>query len=519
MTDWGWATPAHLDALTDTLTLADGGDSRTITAPATGDTLGEVPTATETDVERAIETARDAQREWADHPVSERVARLSRFHDIVLDRCSDLADVVQAETGKARRDAHEEVLDVALNARYYANRASDLLSPKRRRGAFPLLTKTVEYRRPHGVVGLITPWNYPLTLAISDAIPALLAGNAVVLKPDESTPYSALLGRRLLREAGIPSGLFQVCPGPGEVLGDPLIEGSGFVGFTGSTEVGRTVAARAGRHLTPCSLELGGNNPLVVLDDVDTRAAVRGTVRTCFANAGQLCISVERAYVHESVYDDYLDALVQAVSDLRLGTGANWGYDVGSLTPEGHVDAVHAYVEDARAAGATVHVGGEPRPDIGPNHYEPTVLDDTTPDMALHAAETFGPLLALHRVSSAREAVDLANDSAYGLNAVVFAGDTDRGERVARHLECGTVNVNDAYHASWASIDAPMGGMKDSGLGRRHGREGMTKYTESQTVATQRGIPVVTDRVSDRAWSRGMALALRFQKAVSGWRR
>lgn len=519
MTDWGWATPGHLDDLTSAVTTAGDREMRLIHAPATGTELGTVPTVTIGDVERAVDAARAAQESWADRQLADRVAVVSRLHDLVLDRASGLVDVVQAETGKARRDAFEEVLDVAMNARYYANRADDLLAPKRRRGAFPILTKTVEYRRPHGVVGLITPWNYPLTLGISDAIPALLAGNAVVLKPDESTPYSALFGKRLLRQAGLPGDVFQVCPGPGEELGDPLIAGSDFVGFTGSTTVGRRVAERAGRQLTPCSLELGGNNPLLVLDDADPRRAARGSVRTSFANAGQLCISIERAYVHEAVYDDYLDALGTETRSLRLGSGAHWGYDVGSLTPAGHVDAIHTYVEDARAAGATVHVGGEPRPDVGPNHYEPTVLDDVTADMALHEEETFGPVLAVHPVDSAREAVDLANDSEYGLNAVVFTGDDDRGERVARELDCGTVSVNDAYHASWASIDAPMGGMKASGIGRRHGREGMSKYTQSQTVATQRGTPIVPDEVPARWWAKGMSVALRLQKTLSGWRR
>lgn len=519
MTDWGWATPEHLDALVSGVATSGDRDTRTITAPATGETLGAVSTATVGDVEAAIESARETQRAWADRGIDERVSVLANFHDLVLDRASALADVVQAETGKARRDAYEEVLDVAMNARYYANRAEDLLSPRRRRGAVPLLTKTVEHRRPYGVVGLISPWNYPLTLAISDAIPALLAGNTVVLKPDESTPYSALLGVRLLQHAGLPPDAFQICPGRGKSLGDPLIEGSDFVGFTGSTAVGRSVAERAGRHLTPCSLELGGHNPLVVLDDVDPAEAARATVRASFANAGQLCISVERAYVHEAVYDDYLHALVAETEALRLGTGANWGYDVGSLTSAGHVDAIHEYVEDAEAAGATVHTGGSPRPDLGPNHYEPTILDDVRPEMAFHDEETFGPLVGLHSVSSAREAVDRANDTEYGLNAVVLTGDDRHGERVAAQLDCGTVNVNDAYHATWASIDAPMGGMKDSGLGRRHGREGMLKYTESQTVATQRGSPVVPDSVPARWWARGMTAALRFQKLISGWRR
>jgi len=520
MTDWGWATPDNLrDLATDAAAPSDG-DPRTIRAPATGDTLGTVPTATPAAVTTTSATARDAQVDWAERSIDERVEIVARFHDLVLDRRGDLADVVQAETGKARRDAMEEVLDVAINARYYANRADSLLTPDRRRGALPLLTKTREHHQPLGVVALITPWNYPLTLAISDAIPALLAGNTVVLKPDESTPYSALLGVRLLREAGLPADAFYVTPGPGETLGDPLIEESDFVGFTGSTAVGRSVAERAGRELTPCSLELGGKNPLLVLDDVDVDDATEPAVRSCFANAGQLCVSTERAYVHDAVYDEFLDAFATAASELRLGTGTSWAYDVGSLTPVGHADAVHEAVEGAVDAGAEVVVGGRKRPDVGPNVYEPTVLTDVPRDAQINVAETFGPVVAVHRVDTVQEALDRGNDSPYGLHATVLAGDADRGERVATHLDCGTVSVNDAYPATWASVDAPMGGTKDSGLGRRHGSDGLLKYTDAQTVSVQRGPTIGPgDRLSAKAWSGLMTRALRFQKTISGWRR
>lgn len=522
MTDWGWATPDRLDALAATAAVdaTSARDTRTVTAPATGDPIGEVPTATTDDIEAATADARSAQRTWADRAVADRVAAVSRFHDLVLDRRADLADVVQAETGKARQDAIEEVLDVAVNARYYANVADSLLSTDRRRGALPLLTKTVEHHHPHGVVGVITPWNYPFTLAISDAIPALLAGNTVVLKPDASTPFSALFGSHLLHEAGIPDDVFQVCPGPGETLGDPLIEGSDFVGFTGSTAVGRSVAERAGRQLTPCSLELGGKNPLLVLDDVDVDDAVDPAVQSCFSNAGQLCVSTERAYVHDAVYDAFLETFVDATQRLTIGSGPHWGYDVGSLTPGGHAAEIHEFVEDARDAGATVETGGRTRPDVGPNVYEPTILTDVPRDAPINTTETFGPIVAVHRVDSVREAIDRANDSPYGLHASVFAGADHRGERVARRLECGTVSVNDAYPATWASVDAPMGGTKDSGLGRRHGREGLLKYTEAQTVATQRGPPIGPgDHLSAERWSGLMTRAIRLQKALSGWRR
>lgn len=519
MTDWGWATSAQLDALTTGVTTTGDRDTRNVRAPATGNALGDVASCTPSDIETAIERAREAQRTWNERPIDQRIECISRLHDIVLDRRADLTDLVQAETGKARRDAFEEILDVAITARYYANHAADLLATDRRRGALPVLTKTRAHHHPLGVVGLITPWNYPLTLPISDAIPALLAGNTVVVKPDQSTPFSALIGKQLLEEAGVPGDVFQVCPGPGATLGDSLIEGADYIGFTGSTAVGRSVAERAGRQLTPLSLELGGKNPLLVLDDADVQASAEGAVRSCFANAGQLCVSTERAYVHDAIYDDFLDAFIAETRELEFGVGAHWGYDVGSLTPTGHADEIHEIVQTADREGATVRTGGQQRPDIGPNVYEPTILTDVPRDAAVNVEESFGPVVAVHRVDDAKTALEHANDSPYGLHGVVFAGDTDRGGALARHLECGTVSVNDAYPATWASIDAPMGGMNESGLGRRHGRQGLLKYTESQTVSTQRGHPIAPGRLAAETWANFMSKALRAQNVASRWRR
>jgi succinate-semialdehyde dehydrogenase/glutarate-semialdehyde dehydrogenase len=451
--------------------------------------------------------------------VSDRAAVLSRYHDAVLSHREELLDLMQLESGKARQDALEELLDVAMNARYYASEGPGMLTSERRRGALPLLTKTVEHRHPVGVVGVISPWNYPLTLAVSDALPALLAGNAVVLKPDEHTPFTALRAVELLRETGLPDDLFQVVTGRGPELGEPLISSVDFLQFTGSSEVGRIVAAQAGEHLIDCSLELGGKNPMLVLPDADVAKAAEGAVRGSFTTAGQLCISFERIYVHESVFDDFCEEFVERTRRLELGSAYDYGPDVGSMLSAEQIDKTERHVEDALSTGATLLTGGRRRPDLGPHFFEPTILTDVPESATLSDEETFGPVTAVYPVASTDEAVARANDSDYGLNAAVWTEDTAVGESVARRIDCGTVNVNEAYAATWASIDAPMGGMDDSGLGRRHGEHGLTKFTESQTVSTQRVVPFATPRrVPGWLWERFMVANLRGLKRVAGLR-
>ncbi|KAB1187965.1 MULTISPECIES: succinic semialdehyde dehydrogenase [Haloferax] len=505
----------RLDELARLVSPLDDRPDLPVRAPYDDSVVGEVPLCTPDDVRAAVSDARTAGTEWATWPIEDRVAVFSRFHDALLDRRESLLDVIQTETGKARADALEEVLDAAATARYYANHADRALTSKQRTGAIPLLTKAVEHHHPVGVVGIISPWNYPLSLSVSESIPALLAGNAIVLKPDEGTPFTALWALELLRECGLPEDVFQVVTGEGPTLGDPLIEGVDYVSFTGSTDVGRIVAETAGRHLTACSLELGGKNPLLVLDDADVEKAARGAVRGCFANAGQLCISLERIYVHEAVADDFRDALVRETRGLTLDAGYDYDHDVGSLLDRELLEKVESHVEDAVEKGATVLTGGRARPDLGPYFYEPTIVTDVTPEMTLADEETFGPVVSLYEVESVSEAIERANDSAYGLNASVWTERTQRGEQVAARLEVGTVNVNEAYAAAWASIDAPMGGMKASGIGRRHGRHGLLKYTESQTVATQRLGLLSPPKRGKQVWAEGATLGLRVWKRIS----
>lgn len=489
------ATPPHgydgpaLSGLADDAPT-DSDETLAVTAPFTGDVVGAVPACTPEDVREAAERARTAQQAWADRPISERTAAIERFASLVEDRRSDLLALIQVESGKARYDAHEEVLDVRLTAGHYADRAEAYLAPERKSGAVPLLTQVQQHRDPYGVVGFITPWNYPLTLAVSDALPALLAGNAVLIKPAEQTPHTALFVARLLRKAGVPADCFQVLPGEGERLGESLIEAVDAFSFTGSTAVGREVAAHAGRELVPTTLELGGNGPMIVRADAPTQRTVTGAVQGGFASAGQLCIATERIYVHESRYERFCDSLVERVRDLNLGTDFAYSTDVGSLISETHLEKVKSHVDSAVDAGATLLTGGRHRPDVGPSVYEPTVLTDVPDDTAVACEETFGPVVTVTPVADDEEALERANDGPYGLHGSVWTGDPATGRDVARRLDCGTVCVNDSYISMWASTDAPMGGRNDSGIGRRHGDEGFEKYTRTQSVAVQRGHPI-----------------------------
>lgn len=523
-------TWARLDELAARIDVAEGGrgeedeeggeETLAVEAPFTGAVIGHVPAGTPADVREAVATSRAAAEAWADRPVAERATVVGRVGDRLLEPAvrREFLDLLQLETGKARTDALEELLDVGLNADYYADVAPDVLEPTRRAG-IPGLTRTVERRHPHGVVGVILPWNYPLTLALSDALPALAAGNGVVFKPAESTPYATLRAVELLEACGVPPGLVGVVTGRGTAVGDTLVERADFVQFTGSTAVGREVAAAAGRHLTPASVELGGKNPAVVLGDVldgggvastvrpasgvDVRTAARGVAAGAFANTGQLCVSIERVYVESPAYEPFLAALVRRTRGLTVGAGYDYAPDVGSLQNEAQLERVATAVEEAVAAGASLVTGGRRRPDVGPYAYEPTVLTDVPADADVATEETFGPVVAVSPVADADEAVDRANDTRYGLHASVWTGNPDRGERLAARLEAGTVGVNDAYRAVWSSTDAPMGGWKDSGLGRRHGRAGLRKYTESQSVARHRGPPLVEP---DADWLRGSPL-------------
>jgi succinate-semialdehyde dehydrogenase / glutarate-semialdehyde dehydrogenase len=455
-------------------------------APFTAAPLAALPQSAESQMDAVFAAAREAQPQWAAMSARSRAAILLRFHDLVLASREVSLDIVQWETGKARSHAAEEWLDVGINARYYARIAPSALTPSRRAGALPLVVGAYVVHHPKGVVGVVSPWNYPLTMAVSDALPALVAGNTVVLRPDNKSALSALWLVSLLRRAGLPRDVLQVVLGEGPTIGAAVVDRADHVMFTGSTVVGRDVAARCAARLVSSSLELGGKNPMVILADADIDRAVEIAVRSSTASAGQLCVSIERILVHVSIYEEFLSRFIAAMKSVRMQASFSWDVDMGSLISAEQLERVSGKVHRAIASGARLACGGRARPDIGPFFYEPTVLLDAPLDSEIWREETFGPVVTVHPFSSDVEAVALANDSEYGLNASVVTRSLHRGRRVGAQIKCGTVNINEGYAAAWGSVDAPMGGMKASGLGRRHGVEGLLRVTEPQTIATQR---------------------------------
>jgi succinate-semialdehyde dehydrogenase / glutarate-semialdehyde dehydrogenase len=498
---------------------AEHGATLPITAPFTGELLARIPAGGEADVREAVGRARDAQPAWAAADVRKRARVLLAFHDLLLERQREVLDLLQLETGKARLHAFEEVADCANVARYYGVRAASLLRPRARRGVVPVLTSVREFRHPVGVVGFIVPWNYPLTLLVTDALAAVVAGNAAVLRPDPQTSLTALWALETLRAAGLPHDVVTIVTGEGPAIGPPLAAAVDFLMFTGSTATGRLVAQQAAARLIGTSLELGGKNPMIVREDADLDAAVRGAVRDCFVGAGQVCVSIERIYVARSAFEAFVRRFVARTSALRLSAALDWSGDVGSLASRRQLDAVTRHVGDARRKGAQVLAGGRPRPDVGPLFYEPTILAGVTRGMLAHAEETFGPVVAVYPAESDEAAIAAANETPFGLTASIWTRDTAAGLAMARRVRAGSVNINEAYPATWGSVDAPIGGMKESGIGRRHGREGLLKFTEPQTVAMQRLVTLApTPRLGSEGYARLVTRALGMLRRLPGLR-
>ena len=492
-----------------------GAEQHAAVSPNDGIPLPGAPKSTTANVELAAQLARVALVPWQDTSIRDRAAIIRRFHDIVLREQDAVLDLIQRETGKARAHAVEEVMHVAISSRFYAHSAKKFLRTRREVGAFPGATKTRVTHQPKGVVGVISPWNYPFSLAICDAIPALLSGNAVIMKPDSQTVWTALWTVEKMYEAGLPENLLQVVVGDGPVVGGALIDNVDYICFTGSTSTGRTVGAQAGSRLIGSSLELGGKNAMIVCPDADLPTAVEVAVRACFASAGQLCVSTERIYVQREIADDFLGAFVKATKELELGSQVGWGYDVGSLISEDALRRVGNAVNEAFAAGARVVAGGNARPDIGPFVFEPTILINTHDGMRIVREETFGPVVSVMIYDEVDEAIERANRSPYGLHSVVITSDALEGERIAGLLRTGSVTINDSYAASFGSLAAPMGGMKDSGVGRRHGKEGMLRFTESQTVSRQRFLRTGPNfGLDEQDWAKLMTATLRLLKAL-----
>jgi acyl-CoA reductase-like NAD-dependent aldehyde dehydrogenase len=453
--------------------------------PATGDVLATVPVDPPASVAATVARVRASQPEWEELGIEGRYRWLGRLRDWLLDNGERVLDTMQAETGKVRADASNEPVYLADLINFYGTKGGRFIGEERVRAHTPLLAGKrlrVQYR-PHPVVGIISPWNFPLMLALGDAIPALQAGAAVVIKPSEFTPLGlAEVVRAWKREIGGPDVLDCV-QGSGET-GGALVDAVDFVQFTGSDRTGRKVMARAAETLTPVSLELGGKDPMIVLSDADLGRAANAAAWGGMMNAGQICMSVERIYVEEPVYDEFVAKLTAAVRKLRQGAdGRGFGKDVGAMTSPNQTAIVEEHVGEALAAGATALTGG--RRVEGPGDYfEPTVLVGVDHSMKVMRDETFGPVVGVMKVADAEEALRLANDSRYGLSGSVF-GKRERAERVARRVECGAVNVNDVL-VNYLASDVPMGGWKQSGIGYRHGAPGIRKYCRTESVVIAR---------------------------------
>jgi acyl-CoA reductase-like NAD-dependent aldehyde dehydrogenase len=448
----------------------------------TGEVWASYPPTEPAEVAAAVERARAAQQSWAAMELRARARVLDRFRRLIAERKDEMAELIVRENGKPRNEALLEVLLAAEFARYYARNAQRILAARRFRSTVLALWRKrirVEYE-PWGVVGAITPWNYPLLLSSGLVLPALIAGNAVLLKPSEYTPSSAVRLGELLREAGVPDDVLQVVPGDAVTGASLLDAGVDKIFLIGSIAAGRSVARQAAETLTPCVLELGGSDPAIVLEDANLETAAQGIVWSRFSNAGQTCVATKRVYVVEEVYESFLAEIRRIVEGLEVGYEGN----VGALIRPVQHDAITRQYRDALDRGATIAAQANPRLD-DPRFFPPTVLRDVTTEMQVLRDETFGPLLPVVSVRDAEEAVRLANATRFGLSASIWSRDTARALELARRLDCGTVGINDSVIVA-AAPDVPHGGMKQSGLGRSHGEEGLLECVRTKAFVIDR---------------------------------
>jgi acyl-CoA reductase-like NAD-dependent aldehyde dehydrogenase len=454
------------------------------TNPATGEVLAELDCAGPTEVHAAVARAHAAQPDWNAWGIRNRVRTLRRFQQNLLAAKGDLARRLTQENGKPFVESLlTEVLVVLDFARFLVEHAYGVLrEEKLPHGNLALRPKSGRIlHEPYGVIGIISPWNYPFSVPGTEAMAALVAGNAVVLKPSELTPLAAIELQSLLHKSGVPEDVFQVLPGEGPTGAALVASQIDKLIFTGSVATGRRIAQVAAERLLPVVLELGGKDPMLVLDDADLDVASSGAVWGAFMNAGQVCLSVERCYVHASLYSAFVDACAEKARKLRVGNGLDPSTDIGPMIHERQVRIVETHVEDARARGARIVTGGARLRELGPTFYPPTVLADVNHGMRVMREETFGPLLPITSFSDDAEAVRLANDSDFGLAASVWTRDRSRGERLARQIYAGTVMVNDAV-SNFSISEAPHGGVKWSGLGRTHGRWGLEEMVRVKYV-------------------------------------
>ena len=456
-----------------------GGERVDVHNPATGDTIASLPA-------QGAEEVRAAQPEWEALGYEGRYRWLSRWRDWMFENAESINGLLMSETGKVRQDAGFEVPYLADTINFYGKNAAKFLADESVTPHAPLF-KTKQLKvvyRPQPLVGVIAPWNFPLMLSVGDALPALCAGSAVLFKPSEFTPLSLIeLVRGWKEEVGGP-GVVEVVTGLGET-GSAVVDEADFVHFTGSVATGKKVMARAAETLTPVSLELGGKDPMVVLADADVERAANGAAWGGLANSGQICMSVERVYVEEPLYDEFVSKLTDKVKDLRQGADEPaYSKDVGAMTSPNQISIVEDHLRDAVDQGARIVTGGKRREGQG-DFFEPTVVVGVDHSMKLMREETFGPVIPVMKVRDEEEAVKLANDSRYGLSASVWSRDKEHGERVARRIEAGACNVNDVM-VNYLTSDVPMGGWKESGIGSRHGVHGIRKFCRTESIVISR---------------------------------
>ena len=496
---------------------AQSGGDIPVENPATGETVATVPDLGAEAVAEMAARGRAAQPGWEAFGFDGRARVLLRAQKWLMDNAEQVVSTIVSETGKTFEDATFAEISYGGGAfGFWAKNAGTYLADERVKSSQVLVKgkKLILRFRPLGLIGVIGPWNYPLTNSFGDCIPALAAGNSVILKPSEITPLTSLLMAEALRECGLPEHVLQIATGRGGT-GGALVEHVDMIMFTGSTRTGRKVAEAAARRLIPASLELGGKDPMIVLSDADLERAANFATYYSMQNAGQTCISIERAYVEEPVYQEFVDKVSEKVRALRVGKPEGYGtVEVGAITFPPQLDTIKQHVADAIDKGARVLTGGQQLPGPG-RFYEPTVLVDVDHTMQIMTEETFGPTLPIMKVSDAEEAVRLANDTPYGLASSVFTRDTERGEQIARRIQAGATTVNDAM-INYAALELPMGGAKASGLGSRHGAGGIRKYCSQQAIVITPKLALKREVHMYPYKSRTSRLLVRFFKFLYG---
>ncbi|MCB1158686.1 MAG: aldehyde dehydrogenase family protein [Leptospiraceae bacterium] len=454
--------------------------------PANLEVIGSLPIFNQEQVEEKIRYARETFPSWSSLSLNQRSRELLKLRSYLAKNSEEMISTICLETGKSRMDALTEVLTVCESIDYVAKQGKKHLKPQKRNTGLILAHKKayINYH-PYGVVGVISPWNYPLILSLTPIVNALMAGNTVVLKPSEITPFTALKVLEFFQKAGLPEGILQIVTGKGST-GAALVESMGthMICFTGSTATGKKIAETCAKMLKPVILELGGKDPLLVFEDANLKRAAKAAIWGGFFNSGQTCISVERVYVQDSVYDSFIHLLMEEYKNVRQGQENNFP-EVGSMTSPGQVKILEEHYEDAQKKGAKILVGGIRQENQKGYYHKPAILVDVNHTMKIMKEETFGPEISIMRFSTEEEGIALANDSCYGLNSSIWTGNANRGKQIAKKIQSGSVCINDCL-SNYPVSDLPFGGFKESGMGKVHGPEGIRSFSQIQSVIMNR---------------------------------